>query len=113
MSYFRRRQADERPFTTCNLRKSHGFHLVARGADPIPSVPDAVPPYRISVLKAGPRVRFSIGQGEHADLPLLDWIDDGSRHGEVLSGGKIGFRQMAPLIAEYANLRVWRVEEPK
>ncbi|MFW5788282.1 MAG: DUF1961 family protein [Halanaerobiales bacterium] len=24
-----------------------------------------------------------------------------------MKGGKIGFRQMAPLIAEYANLRVY------
>ena len=112
VSYFRRRMQDERPFTTCNLRKSHGLDPVAQGADPIPSVPEAEPPCRIAVLTAGPRVRFAIGQGEHPDLPLPDWTDGGSRHGEVLGGGKSGFRQMAPLIAEYANLRVWRVEEP-
>ena len=28
-----------------------------------------------------------------------------------LGGGKVGFRQMAPLIAEYANLQVHTVEQ--
>jgi len=37
---------------------------------------------------------------------VFDWRDDGKTYGELLTGGKIGFRQMAPLIAEYANLKV-------
>jgi hypothetical protein len=28
------------------------------------------------------------------------------RFGPVLTGGKIGFRQMTPMIAEYANLEI-------
>jgi hypothetical protein len=36
-----------------------------------------------------------------ADLVSFRWQDD-----EPLSGGKIGLRQMAPMIGEYANLRV-------
>jgi hypothetical protein len=98
LSYFRRRYADERAFHTCNLRKSHGFHLVAQGADPLPPVEDATPPYRIELIKDGPRVAFAINE-----LPLLDWTDDGT-HGPTLAGGKIGFRQMAPLVAEYSDL---------
>jgi hypothetical protein len=35
---------------------------------------------------------------------------DGKSHGPLLGGGKIGFRQMAPLIAEYANFRVRALE---
>lgn len=31
-------------------------------------------------------------------------------YGAVLGGGKTGFRQMAPFIAEYANLTVHHVE---
>jgi len=38
-SFFRRKNpVGERDFHTCNLRKSHGFHLVCQGADPLPDV---------------------------------------------------------------------------
>jgi len=103
-SYFRRKNPDERRFHTCNLRKSFGFHLVCQGADPIPSVADVAESYRIQVVKAGSRIRFSIN-----DLLIYDWTDDGQTHGPVLGGGRIGFRQMAPLIAEYRDLKVCRV----
>jgi hypothetical protein len=108
ISYFRRKHPGERAFQTCNLRKSYGFHLAAQGADPLPSVPDAAPPYRIQVVKAGPLVTFSIGQEDRC-VECFRWTDDGESYGPVLEGGKIGFRQMAPLIAEYANLTVHRV----
>jgi hypothetical protein len=101
VSYFRRRDARARSFCTCNLRKSHGFHMVAQGADPIPCVRDAAGPYRIEVVKAGPRVRFTIN-----NLTILDWSDDGRTYGPVLGGGWIGFRQMTPMIGEYANFTV-------
>jgi hypothetical protein len=109
VSYFRRRLPDEMALHTCNLRKSYGFHLVAQGADPIPPARFARGPYRIRVVKAGPLVQFEVGCGETL-LPIFDWKDDGVSYGPVLAGGKIGFRQMAPLIAEYANLTVRRVE---
>jgi hypothetical protein len=105
LSYFRRRWPEERAFHTCNLRKSYGFHMVAQGADPLPDVADADPPYHISLIKCGPEVSFSIN-----DLPILRFVDDGESYGPPLRGGKIGFRQMAPLIAEYANLQVHVVE---
>ncbi len=101
VSYFRRRYASERRLYTCNLRKSHGFHMVARGADPIPCVRDVQGPYRLELLKDGPRVRFRIDT-----LPILDWTDDGKTFGPVLGGGKIGFRQMTPMVGEYANLEI-------
>jgi len=104
LSYFRRKQPGERAFHTCNLRKSYGFHLVAQGPDPIPDVEDARGPYRMQLIKRGPEVAFSINE-----LPILNWTDDGQTYGSVLGGGKIGFRQMAPLIAEYANLKVHTV----
>jgi len=95
---------EERAFHTCNLRKSYGFHMVAQGADPIPPVADATPPYRIQVIKCGAEVAFSINE-----LPIFNWRDDGISYGPVLGGGKIGLRQMAPLVGEYANLIVRRV----
>jgi hypothetical protein len=104
-SYFRRKHPTERCFQTCNLRKSHGFHLVCQGADPLPSVPDADPPYDIQLIKCGPHVIFSINE-----LRLFHWVDDGETYGPILGGGKMGFRQMAPLIAEYANLTVRTVQ---
>lgn len=102
ISYFRRMWTEERQFHTCNLRKSYGFHLVAQGADPLPDVPDMNGPYRMLVLKQGARVTFAIN-----GLVLFTWEDDGSSYGPLLAGGRIGLRQMAPLIAEYGDLIVY------
>jgi len=104
VSYFRRRIPQTRAFHVCNLRKSYGNHIVATGADPLPDLADMNGSYRLRVIKAGPLVQFQIN-----GLEILRFVDDGSRFGPLLAGGKIGFRQMAPLVAEYANLQVHRV----
>jgi hypothetical protein len=98
VSYFRHKYAEERAFRTCNLRKSSGFELVAQAADPLPPTEDALDFYRMELVKDGPDVAFSIN-----GLPVLAWRD-GS--GNVLGGGYLGFRQMAPLRAAYRNLVV-------
>ncbi|TDD14167.1 DUF1961 family protein [Nonomuraea diastatica] len=103
VSYFRRMWASERALHTCNLRKSHGFHLVAQGPDPLPSVLDADGPYAMRIDVRGGEVTFSVN-----DLVSFRWADDGAVGGPALAGGKIGFRQMAPLIGEYGNLRISR-----
>ncbi len=105
VSYFRRKWEEERAFHTCNLRKSKGFHLVAQGADPIPNADDAKESYRMRVVKCGNEVQFFVD-----DLFIFNFIDDGKTYGPLLSGGKIGFRQMAPLIGEYSNLVVYKAE---
>ncbi len=51
-------------------------------------------------------MRFSIN-----NLTILDWSDDGQMYGPVLGSGWIGFRQMTPMIGEYANFTV-RSETP-
>lgn len=102
ISYFRRRWPEERAFHLCNLRKSYGFHMVAQGADPLPPVEDAQGPYQIGVVKDGSVISFFINQ-----LLIFSWQDDGDTYGPVLEEGKLGFRQMAPLIAEYADLKVY------
>ena len=99
-SYYRRNPT-EITFRTCNLRKSHGFHLVCQGGDPLPDAKYAQTPYRIELLKAGEHLRLSIN-----DLVVFHWTDDGETFGPTLADGKIGFRQMAGLIAEYASLHV-------
>ncbi|MFW5802528.1 MAG: DUF1961 family protein [Verrucomicrobiota bacterium] len=111
VSYYRLKHPSERALLMCNLRKSYGHHMVAQAASPIPPVALARPPYRVAVTKAGPHFQIHIGQGDHPDLRVLDWTDDGQSYGPVLTSGKIGFRQMTPMIAEYANLKVHRVTE--
>lgn len=101
LSYFRRKNPGERAFHTCNLRKSHGFHLVCQGADPIPSVPDVQKAFAIEVVKLDAWIRFAIN-----GLVLFTWRDDSSVGGPVLQRGRFGFRQMAPLVATYQNFRV-------
>jgi hypothetical protein len=105
ISYFRRWHPREIAFQVCNLRKSKGLHMVAQGADPIPSIPQSRPPYHMELIKLGGGIRFFIN-----GLPILSYEDNGITHGAVLESGKIGFRQMAPLIAEYANLKVFRLD---
>jgi hypothetical protein len=106
VSYFRRKEESERSFHTCNLRKSYGFHLVAQGADPLPSVMDAQGPYQMKLIQCEQEILFSIN-----DITIFHWKDDGKTYGAPLGGGMIGFRQMAPLIAEYANLKVYSVKK--
>ena len=106
VSYFRRKEADERAFHTCNLRKSHGFHLVAQGADPLPGPEDVSDFYRVAVEKRAEgnreNITFSIN-----DLTIFTYVEDGKSYGAPLGRGKIGFRQLASLLALYRNLQVW------
>ncbi|HLT62865.1 MAG TPA: DUF1961 family protein [Microlunatus sp.] len=101
LSYLRHKWPEERAFRTCNVRKSPGFHLVAQAADPLPPAEDAVGFYRLRLIKDGADVRFSID-----DLPVLHWTDDGTLNGGPYGGGRIGLRQMAPLVARYRGFRV-------
>ncbi len=110
LSYFRRKHPHERAFNTCNLRKSFGFHLVSQGGDPIPTVSDALPPYHLTLWKYGPRIVFSI-RHQDEEIKVIDWNDDGKTYGELLGEGKCGFRQMAPLIGEYANFVVRKISK--
>ena len=106
LSFFRRKEPDERAFHTCNLRKSYGFHLVAQGADPIPDVRDAKEPYLLSLLKKKNEVHFAVN-----GLEVLHFEDDGETYGPLLRGGRIGIRQLAPMIGAYSDLRVWSVKQ--
>ncbi|QCT01597.1 protein of unknown function DUF1961 [Paenibacillus algicola] len=106
VSYFRRNLKEERALHTCNLRKSAGFHLVKQGADPIPNAADIHSPLDLALLKRGAEIAFFIN-----DLEVFHFHDDGVTYGDVLKGGRIGFRQMSPLIAEYSNLQVYALGE--
>lgn len=106
ISYFRRKWDEERAFHTCNLRKSKGFYLTAQGADPIPDCKDVMESYHIRITKYKGKIEFAIN-----DLTVFSWQDDGVEYGEVLGGGKIGFRQMAPMIGEYSDLKVFELKD--
>lgn len=104
ISYFRRKELSERAFHTCNLRKSYGFHLVSQGGDPMPDADEINDFYEMCARKEGNTVSFYINE-----LLIFHFEDDGKSYGPLLGGGKIGFRQLAPMIAEYADLRVYRI----
>jgi hypothetical protein len=101
LSYYRRMWPAERSLHTCNVRKSHGFHLVSQGADPLPGVLDADRSYRLELTWRSARLSFRID-----GIRCLEWADDGTTGGPARAGGAIGLRQMAPLIAEYSDLLV-------
>jgi hypothetical protein len=114
VSYYRRRLDKEIDFHTCNLRKSYGFHLVSTGPDPIPNIEDIKEPYYITLIKYENEISFYIyNPYTEKDQLLFKWIDDGEKYDAVLGEGKIGLRQMAPLIGEYANLKVYNVTKKR
>jgi len=100
IAYFRRRWPEERAFHLSNLRRAPGFELLAQGADPLPDVKDATPPYRMRLRKSRAGVTFFIN-----DLKVVEWAASGAG---VPGLGSIGFRQMAPLVASYSELEVFR-----
>ncbi|MCL2363735.1 MAG: YesU family protein [Defluviitaleaceae bacterium] len=88
----------------CNLRKSKGFHMAAQGGDVIPElslIRPPYPPFLVSIVKRGPLVAFYIEK-----ILCFFYHDDGVTHGPLLGGGRVGFRQMSPMVGEYANLNV-------
>ncbi len=101
VSYFRRKEPGERAFHTCNLRKSYGCNLVAVGADPIPDASENSDWFRMCIVKKSGDCVFLIN-----DLKILEFKDDGFSFGDILTSGCIGFRQLAPMVAEYRNLKV-------
>lgn len=106
VSYYRRSEPSERAFNVANLRKSSGFHMVAQGADPIPTGKyKGEEPYHIRVVKATDKVIFSIN-----DLEVFSFNDDGTTYGDYIREGYIGFRQKVPLIGEYSNLTVYNIK---
>ncbi|MFW5915659.1 MAG: DUF1961 family protein [Planctomycetota bacterium] len=105
LAYYRRNKS-EIGLQTCNLRKSYGFHLLQKGGDPLPTSAYATEPYSLQLIKHQGLIRFSIN-----DIPVLAYQDDGAIGGEPLGGGRIGFRQMAGLIADYSNLQVFDLKD--
>ncbi|MDO5399284.1 MAG: DUF1961 family protein [bacterium] len=105
-SYYRRSETSEREFNVANLRKSAGFHIVSQGADPIPTAEyRSEESYHMRIVKATDTVIFSVN-----DLEVFRFDDDGKTYGDYIKDGYIGFRQKAPLTAEYSNLKIYTIK---
>ena len=72
---------------TSNLRKNHGFHLVAQGPDHVGGTQRPV--HTIRLLKVGGRI-----QVETNGKICISWEDDGTTGGPALGKGQVGLRQM-------------------
>lgn len=109
VSYYRHSTDSESNFNVCNLRKSAGFKMVAQGADPLPAAKYVKEPYRMKVIKDKEVVRFYITDPiTGIELMPFEFIDNEEENGKFLEGGYIGFRQKAPLIGEYSDLKVYK-----
>ena len=89
-----------------NLRKNHGFHLIASGPDlSTVSEPDQWHTIRVQQLAATISLLFD-------DKVIYEFTDDGSTGGPAITtGGKFGFRQQNNLYrGDYRNFRVFGLE---
>ena len=102
VSYFRRRFLDEQRLHVSVLRQAPGFILLDRQADPLPSADTMTESYQIRLRRKGRHVQFFI-----EDITVIDWV---APEGMTLpAGGRLGFRQMAPLKGAYSNLKVMAI----
>lgn len=83
-----------------NLRKNKGFHKVQSGEPGIPVNSTAV--HKVQLIKQEGRILMYIDERK-----IIDWTDDGEELGNILGGGKIGFRQMKWTHFAYRNFSVW------
>ncbi len=100
ISYYANADGNQREIS--HLRKNSGFHLVHQGELGIPIQSQKI--HIVRLVKIGSHIRMYIDSRK-----IIDWIDDGKTYGSVLSGGKIGFRQMRWSHFRYRNFKVWTV----
>lgn len=93
---------------TSNLRKNHGFHLVASGKDLVVDAP-AKAWQTIRVYKREGFIRLTVD-----DVEALSFQDDGKAFGPIhMHSGWIGLRQMAHTQrCEYGHLGVYPLKAP-
>lgn len=114
LSFYSRKGAVEKAFHVSKLTKNDALQSfeVALGADPLPNagVTDEMNSqrlddggfwYKMAVIKNKDKVYFSVN-----DLDILGFVDDGMKCGDLLTGGRIGFKQEGKMSGEYRNLKV-------
>ncbi len=110
ISYFRHIPTPK-PWSICHVRRNPGLHSIAKGPDPIGTIEHGADQIDIQMwlIKHGPELRFYMRKGEER-LKILEWTDTSEDQNIMVGAGRIGFRQMAPLIAAYDDLRVFEVD---
>jgi len=99
ISYYANTLADPGRLTS-NLRKNHGFYLVANGPAGIPA--HSREWNRVQLLKSGGQIQLAVNGRR-----IIDFTDDGKSHGPILGAGSFGLRQMVWTVGGYRNLRVY------
>ncbi len=89
--------------TNCSLWKNAGFYLADYG--PAVVDPDVSDTYTATLIKYGNYISMAINS-----WIVISFIDDGERFGDVLTWGKIGFRQMKWTKMRYSDLEVYGVK---
>lgn len=85
---------------SAHLRKNKGFHKVQEHDMGIPLQSEAI--HRIQLVKYEGTIQLFIDGRK-----VIDWLDNGQKLGEILQGGKIGFRQMKWTQFNYRDFKVW------
>jgi len=85
-----------------NLRKNNKFILLQKGKEGIPARSKKI--HKIRLVKDGPHIVMYVDKRK-----VIDWTDDGKRHGPAHTSGRIGFRQMKWTRFRYRNFRVWEL----
>jgi hypothetical protein len=88
---------------TANLRKNKGFNLVQSGEKGIPIESNLW--HHLKLIKDYGHIIMYVDEKK-----IIDWLDDGSTFGPVLSDGKIGFRQMKWTHFAYKDLKIWSLK---
>jgi hypothetical protein len=85
---------------TSNMRKNHGFFVVANGPPGVAAGDKEA--HAVRLAKRGAHVHLSVDGRK-----LIEFHDGGEDYGPVLGAGKIGFRQMQWMKAAYRHFRVY------
>ena len=101
LSFYKRAEDTDRSFHLCDLKKSFDEGAVAQAADPLPEAKEDLPWYSMCIVKNRNKVVYAVN-----DFVVLEFEDDGMTHGDILTGGCVGFGQREGLLAQYRNFRV-------
>jgi len=94
---------DNRAREIAHLRKNSGFYKVQVGEPGIPLKSEDI--HKIRLVKDGAHITCFVDSRK-----VIDWTDDGKKHGPVWQGGKIGLRQMKWTHFRYRNFKVWELK---
>ncbi len=92
------------PRAVANLRKNHGFYILANGPIGVSSG-RAGETHRALLVKDGARIQMAVD-----GRTIIDYTDDGQRAGSVFTDGRIGLRQMQWTNGRYRNFRVYALK---